>query len=208
MQQNVEVYTDHPLSNFLIESNQTSALKYNFHYETRENNTDDSFDILREFIDLTKSIATRTVEVKRPIIIDDLIEKIYKEAIDEIFEDGVKSIFVQKLMNAVELFNEYAIEYLRIIFSNNQLNPELVAETLRWLGDINQQSTYGARFRLLIKCLLNSSPRIRDGAMLGLAYLNDPSAIPYLHKAAENEKILELKDDIYKVIDVLERSSL
>jgi HEAT repeat protein len=59
---------------------------------------------------------------------------------------------------------------------------------------------------LLESSIFRSSARVRDGAALGLAFLDDPHAIPYLKRAIENEKYSELREDMQMVLAQLERS--
>ena len=48
--------------------------------------------------------------------------------------------------------------------------------------------------------------RIRDGALLGLSFLDDAHAVSYLKRAIEREGIEELRGDMKQVLEQLENS--
>jgi HEAT repeat protein len=85
-----------------------------------------------------------------------------------------------------------------------QVNAEVASEAMRWLGHIDHPITYRSRLHLLERSLHNSSARVRDGAGLGLASLDDPHAIPYLKQAIEREQYQELRHDLKQVVIQLE----
>lgn len=64
--------------------------------------------------------------------------------------------------------------------------------------------SYRFRLWLLERSLNCSQARIRDGAILGLSYLNDPHAISYLKLAIGLEKCTELREDMEQVLEQLE----
>jgi hypothetical protein len=67
------------------------------------------------------------------------------------------------------------------------------AAALRMLGiDPSPATPSGAKW-LLARGLRSSSPSVRDGALVGLMNLDDPSAVPIIAKAAERETIESLK---------------
>jgi hypothetical protein len=66
---------------------------------------------------------------------------------------------------------------------------------------MNHPTTYTYRTLFLQTCLSNKSKYVRDGARLGLYYLNNPSTIQSLIKAAEVESSIKLKEKILFVIN-------
>lgn len=82
--------------------------------------------------------------------------------------------------------------------------PEVGGEALRWLGRIDHAESYEYRRWLLERSLSLSSTRVRDGAILGLASMDDKHAIPYLKRAIEEEQCSELKADMESVLEQLE----
>ena len=81
---------------------------------------------------------------------------------------------------------------------------EIISEALRWIGRLEHPETEYCRLWLLESSLFCSSPFIRDGAILGLASLNDPAAIPFIRKAIDKEPIRELQEDMKEIVSQLE----
>jgi hypothetical protein len=136
------------------------------------------------------------------------IYSLFKASDEQNFEDGMESEFSKKL---ILLVKEYANEAIEIIISiihyDERVNAEVAAEALRWLGKIDHAPSYGFRLWLLERSLRCSKARIRDGAILGLASLNDPHAISFLKLAIEQEKYSELRKDMEQVLTQLESIS-
>lgn len=132
---------------------------------------------------------------------------LFMSALDEEFEDGLESEFLLRLKDIVLDRRQEAIQAISTIVTSNFQRPEVIAETLQLLGDIDDPSTYRERLTLLENSLSNASRWIRDGAALGIASMNDPHAIAPLQTAAANEEIKDLKDDLMKVLKKLENNS-
>jgi HEAT repeat protein len=90
-------------------------------------------------------------------------------------------------------------EYLR----SGAAKPDVTSETLRSIGDFDDAETLTARWRVLRDSLMDKSPMVRDGAILGFANLNDPKAIQVLAQAKMNEPLNELRKLIDKVLEQL-----
>ena len=147
----------------------------------------------------------QTQEIESAPVIGEILIKISKDAVDEVFEDGIKSIFIHKLFTLMEAFGTPIIQELLFLILDGEINFAVASEALRWLGDIpHNDSTYRARLLLLSKCISHSSPLIRDGAILGFSFLDDPVTILILKEAYENETVPELKQDIRKIIAFIE----
>ena len=54
------------------------------------------------------------------------------------------------------------------------------------------------------KSLFSPNYRIRDGAILGLSFMNDPEALNFLKEAYNQEKSKLIKRNMKQVIDQLE----
>jgi hypothetical protein len=132
------------------------------------------------------------------------IEAIFWSAKEEFFEDGMNSEFSQKLISTINQYGNDAIEIIICLIVYNKISPEVAGEALRWLGRINHPETYQYRLWLLERSLTLSSVRVKDGAILGLASVDDKHAIPYLKRAIENENCSELKSDMEQVLEQLE----
>jgi len=125
---------------------------------------------------------------------------IFTKAKEEIFEDGMESVFSRNLSNFVKSYSHSAMEAIISVVLSNQTNAEVASEALRILGRLNHKSTYRERLWLLERGLYSDSARVRDGAILGLAFLDDPLAIAPLKSAIEREKIQELLQDMKQVL--------
>ena len=76
-----------------------------------------------------------------------------------------------------------------------------------WLGDMDHRPTYTYRRSLLEKALGGaSSVVIRDGANNGLAFMDDPHAIPVLKKAIKGARCAVLRQALEQTLAQLERT--
>ncbi len=126
---------------------------------------------------------------------------------DQYFEDGMDSEFSIKLIEYIEQYGDYAINELAHLILNEIVVDEVASEALRQLGHIDHPASYKARLWLLEKSLLAcSSAMVRDGALLGIALLDDRQAIPYLRRAIQQEQCPELRESIEQVLEQLENA--
>ncbi|HEY9669794.1 MAG TPA: HEAT repeat domain-containing protein [Coleofasciculaceae cyanobacterium] len=132
------------------------------------------------------------------------IEAIFWAAKGEFFEDGMESELSRQLNSVVKEYSNEAIEAITCLIVYEKVNPEVAGEALRWLGRIEHPETYEYRRWLLERSLTLNSTRVRDGAILGLASMDDKHAIPYLKQAIEREQCAELKVDMEQVLEQLE----
>jgi len=165
----------------------------------------DSQKLSQKFINKypSETLTSLSKEETR-IYLHDEIKQLFELAIDEEFEDGFQSLFSRTLVSFVEKYGNEAIKSLTPIFINEQINSEILAEALRWIGRTEHLPTYLDRLQLLEQCLFCSSPYIRDGAALGIASMNDQRAIPSLRLAIRKESIAELREDMKQVLYQLE----
>jgi len=114
-------------------------------------------------------------------------------------ENGMETHFSRWLVAFITQQGDASILAIaRIILGPNAL-PSVCGEALRWLGRIDHPQTHIARRTLLEHSLTSPSSVIRDGAILGLASLNDSHATIYLHQAILKEQNTELKYDMRQV---------
>lgn len=135
------------------------------------------------------------------------LETLFITGKEDYFEDGCESNFSRGLISCVQKYGNDAIEAITCFIVYEKISPEVASEALRWLGEINHPESYKFRLWLLERSLNCPSSRVRDGAILGLSYLNDPHAITYLEQAIEQEKIMELREDMKQVLAQLKRES-
>jgi len=138
--------------------------------------------------------------------IDRELASIFVVAKEEFFEDGIKSEFSRRLSSIVTRYGTEAIGAITDLIIGEKVNSETASEALRWLGLIDHSQTYNQRLVLSEIALFAASPKVRDGAALGLAFLDDPAAIPYLKRAIEREQIDGLKKDLEQVLEQLENT--
>ena len=144
---------------------------------------------------------------KAPEVVMREIEALFAAARDEDFEDGMESRFSKGLVSMIRTHGNAATEAITSIIVQENANSEVVYEAMRWLGHIDDPPTYEERLCLLQRGLYYSLVRVRDGAALGLASLDDPHAIPSLKQAIEREQCGELRADMMQVLAQLERDN-
>ncbi len=88
--------------------------------------------------------------------------------------------------------------------TSNKIDSDLLCETLRTLGNLQDDETEQIRFQILIPYLSHPSPFIRDCTGLALYDLESPNAIPYIRKAIDKELYQSLKMDFKKIINELQ----
>ena len=151
-------------------------------------------------LDEHRELGNSTILQEPPEEIGQEIEALFIKAREERFEDGMESDFSSGLISMIRMCGNAAIEVIAKLILYERVNPEVASEALRWIGHIEQASTYTDRLWLLERSLRCSSARVRDGVALGLASLDDPHAIPYLKQAIQREQCEELREDMEQVL--------
>jgi hypothetical protein len=151
--------------------------------------------------------TTETSTVKNafsnPLKISPTLVHLFLSAKEETFEDGMSSEFSKKLIQLIQMEGQAVVSVLADLILNGEVNLEVRAEALRWIGRMWDPATYESRRWLLERSLFSRFPRIRDGAALGLSSMNDPLSIQYLKIASEREEIDELRADLEQVLSDL-----
>ena len=136
-----------------------------------------------------------------------MVHSLFQAAAHEDFEFGTESPFIKSLDTCVTQYGTKGVLAIASIILNARAKPRVIAEALRWLGNLTHQPSYLLRLRTLEVCLGSPSRWVRDGASLGLEAMNDPRAIPYLREAVNREQLPELRKDLEAVLRELERGS-
>jgi hypothetical protein len=131
------------------------------------------------------------------------LERFIAFSSDEVFLDGMESRLSCGLKYLLGLRGDATIRAIRSLMDSGSVNVEAVGEILRVLGDLDDRTTHCSRLSVLLECLKSPDSRIRDAASLGIASLDDPSALQEVEEAVEKEKIPELRQDLQLVIDQL-----
>ncbi len=138
-----------------------------------------------------------------PSLFVSLANNVFILARDEIFEDGVETEFSKRLVDFTKREVHNAMDAICSIVLSGKIKPDVVSETLRILGDIDDSRTFHTRLWLLERSLWNGNHKIRDGAIVGLSFLDTPVSIEPLQRVLAQETIPELKKDIEQVISQL-----
>lgn len=139
-----------------------------------------------------------------PIRLRANVRALFRAAHDETFHDGMESAFSRGVCLLVETEGTAAVEVIGELMTESPRHWEAASEALRWLGWMEDRSTYAARLWLLEKSLQHPSPRVRDAAGIGISSLADPHAIPRVKDAIARETVAELRDDLKKVLSEIE----
>ena len=134
---------------------------------------------------------------------EDAFRQLFSAARNEVFEDGMESIFSRRLTDLIQKHKEQAIRFAEDYLDSEEVDEEVAAETLRQLGHNRHKYTYSSRLSLLVHGLKHDSSMVRDGAILGLASMGDRSVIRQVRDAMLNEEIPELRDDMNDVLEQL-----
>lgn len=151
-------------------------------------------------------VLNSTLPQEYSIKVEQEFERLLLAAKEETFEDGMESNFSKGLNSLIRKYGNAAIDILTRFILTEAINPEVASETLRWVGYIDHLASYQYRRWLLERTLFCSSARVRDGAILGLASLDDPHAIPHLKRAIQRERYSELRRDMEQVLTQLENN--
>ncbi|MGH7146628.1 MAG: HEAT repeat domain-containing protein [Nitrospiraceae bacterium] len=131
------------------------------------------------------------------------IENLFSLGRNEIFEDGTESYLSRELIALVRRHGNIAIVEIARLITSEKVDACVAAEALKWLGRIQHLDTHLFRRGLLLRALTASSVVVREGAVLGLAFMNDPATISPLQQALDREQIPELRDDLSQVLQQL-----
>ena len=119
--------------------------------------------------------------------------------------DGISDILYERVRGLILKYDQQALNFIKELFDEGSINSEVINDTLSIIGDIEHPETSSSRLNLLEHFLYSPSHYIRDGAVLGIANLNDSSAIESLKKAVKREEFSEIKKGMLKVISLLEK---
>ena len=128
---------------------------------------------------------------------------IFEGGASEFFEDGMDSNFAQELLLSVRMYGNAAIDAIAEYLFSSTPNPDVGSEALKRLADIKDRSILASRWALFQRGLRHKSSRVRDGAILGFASLDDRRALALLKSAVTEEQVPELQRLIQKVIEQL-----
>ena len=135
----------------------------------------------------------------------DILNKLFRNSLDETFEDGMDSSFGDSLNRIVLAYGKSAIHALRIVMHMN-MDGEVVEEALRQIGRMKDARTHYHRLVLLEHKLASPNSRTRDAALIGIESMDDPAAISSLQRAISREKYGRLQQNIKAVLVQLQNA--
>jgi len=118
---------------------------------------------------------------------DEALTALLTEAVEQTFEDGIENPFSVGLRSYLATYGLFATDMMKRYCFSELANPAVLGELLRQIGLSNHGGTRDARFQILVMCLRHPFAAVRDGAGLGLAFIRDARAIPYLWDAIQRE---------------------
>jgi hypothetical protein len=131
------------------------------------------------------------------------IEGLFAAAAGEEFKDGFDSALSLKLQRLIVQFDDTTLAIVSDLILGNRVEPEVAAEALRCIGAMENGATHPARRALLEQSLACPSHITRDGAVVGLSHLRDPSTIPSLEAAATKEEYRLLQANMVQLLQQL-----
>lgn len=155
-------------------------------------------------VEASTQIAEDTSEHPSADNLSDQLERLFQCSRYQVFEDGMESDFSRQLTFFILYYRHDALSELSSLLGSTAVAPEVSAEALRWIGRLHDPSTKPHRLWLLERTLSSGNPVIRDGAIVGLAALDDRRAIVYVARAIEVEPLPELRNDLIQLLKQLE----
>lgn len=119
---------------------------------------------------------------------------------DEYFEDGMENKFFREIGSFISKFGPFGLESFYDLYCKTNSNLEVISESLKYFGRMEDQGTEEIRFCLLVHHLKHPSYRIKDAAVIGLVHLNDQNAIGYLQDIFEDEVDVDFLNDLEQAI--------
>ena len=124
-------------------------------------------------------------------------------------EPGMTNSFSEGLEEVIEKYGEPALREIQDIILNDETAFSIGLEALKYVGNSDSRVWRDERRAMLETCLKRScSAWVRDGAGLGLSFLDDRLSIPELENAIDRESSEALKEDLQLVLDQLKRTAL
>ena len=158
-----------------------------------------------DFATDTTSINSPLAYVQLFLRINGQFRRVISEAKGEQFFDGITSRLAEATRDIITANGPIAVEALQQVLNIQHDELAGIEEILRQIGLIQDESTHQARLSLLVNTLGSSQEQIRDAAMLGLSFLEDRAALPYLRQALQQESAPWLAENLEMVIEQLER---
>ncbi|GAH39733.1 unnamed protein product [marine sediment metagenome] len=155
-----------------------------------------------EFFD---TVSTYTPQISASYLqIEQSAINIFDAYQHEGFDTDIAYEFTNALDRLIRANGKPAVRIINDLIKKQILNDDIISETLKALGRIEDENTKYERYELLIGSIKNESAIIRDGAVSGLSFLDEKRALPQLRMLFETETLPILKNNIKVAIRSLE----
>jgi len=122
----------------------------------------------------------------------------------EDFDIDIAYYFTNALSDLIKENSNLVIRIITELIGQREINDNIICETLRAIGRLDDENTKSYRFGLLVKSLRDDTAIIRDAAVAGLSFIDDKRALPQLRMLFDKETIAILKSNIKVAIGSLE----
>ncbi|MCY3778917.1 MAG: hypothetical protein OXG78_01285 [Chloroflexi bacterium] len=124
-------------------------------------------------------------------------------------ESGMVNDFSLELERLIRNHGKSALDSIQRYILQERTTTYLAMEALKYIGNFRIDALHHQRRKMLERCLRESRfAWVRDGASLGLSFMDDPLSIPALKKAIQRESNQELKEDLIEVLEQLQETRL
>ncbi len=172
-------------------------------------------EAISDFVNAAKSVyvllaktssteESRSLQQPIPETIERIVAALFDAASDEEFEYGLTSQFASALGAIVHRYGVGGVETIQRHIGTGDVRVDSIIEALHTLARIQHTPSRSERLLLLLRNLFADSARVRCGAALGLAYLDDPKALPFLRQALERESSSSTRVCFQRVLEQLE----
>lgn len=122
--------------------------------------------------------------------VNEAIQKLLEKARTTEFEDGMVNEFTVEFIEFALEYEKNAVKALHKIVTDDNVEPKLRHEILKCVGYLEQQTTHNDRFKMLTNCLSHSVFHVRNGAVVGLGFLDDSRVTKYLELAKDDQELV------------------
>ena len=155
------------------------------------------------------NLSSTALDISRQMIDPGLFNEIEDLIINTIgieFDDDIVSNQLDvNLYKIIDTYGSLAITVIDGLLDSRRVKFLQAVQLLSHLGVIRHLPTNQDRTFLLEKNLYASSKYVRDGASLGLLYLENPSTISFIKDAIDREPSKLLKENLIQVVNALEK---
>ena len=147
--------------------------------------------------DLQQRRSSARIEIARAI--DELLAIGRRD----IVEEESDSEFTVRLANLIDHYHRMALDKIELAADEGKFDPDLLSDVLATVGRATSRLTRPKRRMLLTKYLSSTHPRVRYGAIIGLAALDDPDTVAALIRARNVETVTILQGILDELIEYL-----